>query len=364
MFCTHRIVIRVRHTRVLKLSTILLSAGLLSSVVIGCHQAPSPEVMATVNGKQILQADLDRIYKQSLGDSAQAPSKEEAELQRLNILHQMIQEEIEQQRAAKLNLVATDEEVDAKLTDMKVPLTQEEFDRQLKEKNLTLDDLRKEIRRTLTRNKLVNKEIESKINITDAEISNYYNAHKSGFNLIEPDYHLERIIVTNEPAQQTTNLQNNKATNDADAKKKMQMLRNRLDSGEDFSSVAARFSEDPNSSSNGGDLGFVPDSNLRVDSLVYDAITKLKAGQTTDTLPIYRVEGSSKKVVGYQIFLLLEKRPAGQRELNDPRVQNGIRQQLRNSHAQLLENAYSEMLYNEAKIHNYLAEQVLHDGGK
>ncbi len=342
----------------------LLVAAVFALTLSGCNKAPSPEVMATVNGKQIMQADVDRIYKQSLGDSAQAPSKEEAAIQRLNILHQMIQDEILQQRAAKLNLVATDEEVDAKLTDMKALSTQEEFDRQLKEKNLTLDDLRREIRRTLTKNKLVNKEIESKVNITDAEIGNYYNAHKSDFNLIEPQYHLERILVTNEPSQQAANLQNNKATNDADAKKKIQMLRNRLDSGEDFGSVAARFSEDPNSSSNGGDIGFVYESQLHADGEVYNAISKLKAGQATDTMPVYRGEGPGRKVVGYQIFELVEKRPAGQRELNDPRVQQGIRQLLRNNHAQLLENAYSEMLYNEAKIHNYLAEQVLRTGAK
>jgi peptidyl-prolyl cis-trans isomerase SurA len=356
--------VHLRYSATLTVSTVLLAAGLISFSVTGCHPVTSSEVMATVNGKQIMQAEVDRIYKQSLGESAQAPSKEEAAIQRLNILKGMIQDEILQQRAAKLNLVATDEEVDAKLTDMKALSTQEEFDRQLKEKNLTLDELRREIRRTLTKNKLVNKEVESKVNITDAEISNYYNAHKSDFNLIEPQYHLERIVVTNEPSQQTPNLQNNTATTDADATTKVQMLRNRLDSGEDFGSVAARFSEDPNSSSNNGDIGFIYESNLQSDSEVYNAISKLKAGQVTDTLPIMRGEGPNKKTVGYQIFLLVEKRPAGQRELNDPRVQQGIRQLLRNNHAQLLENAYSEMLYNEAKIHNFLAEQILRDGAK
>ena len=301
---------------------VLIVSAALSFSVAGCHQAPSPDVLATVNGKPILQADVDRLYKQSLGDTAQPPSKEVAAFQRLNILHQLITDEILQQRAAKLNLVATDEEVDAKLTDMKALSTQEEFDRQLKEKNLTLDDVRRDIRHTLTKNKLLNKEIESKVNITDAEITNYYNAHKSEFNLIEPQIHLARIVVTNEPAQQVTNLQNNKANSDADAKKKMQMLRSRLDSGEDFASVAAKFSEDPSTSSNGGDLGFVNESQIRQeDAGDFDAINKLKAGQTTDILPLYRTEGNTRKVIGYAIYLLVEKRPAGQREMSDPRVQ-------------------------------------------
>lgn len=347
-------------------SAVRLSAGVVSLGIAlalsGCNPAPSPEVMATVNGKQILAAEVDRVYKQSLDASAPAPSKEEAAIHRLSVLHGLIQDEIMQQRAGKLNLVATDEEVDAKLTDLKAPFTQEEFDKKLKERNQTLDALRQDIRHELTKSKLVNKEIESKINITDSDISNYYNAHKSEYNLIEPNYHLARIVVTGQPAKQVTNLQNSKATNDAEARKKIQQLRSRLDSGEDFASVAAKYSEDPSSATNNGDLGFVSESQLTADPEVFAAIGKLKAGQSTDILPIVQTEGNAHKTVGYQIFLLIEKRPAGQRELSDPRTQNEIRQLLRSNQAQLLQSAYLEMLYNDAKIHNYLAEQIYRQG--
>jgi peptidyl-prolyl cis-trans isomerase SurA len=318
--------------------------------------------MATVNGKEIVAAEVDRAYKQSLDASAPAPSREEAAIHRLTILHGLIQEEILQQRAAKLNLVATDEEVDAKLTDLKALSTQEEFDKQLKDRNQTLDDLRRDIRRQLTQSKLVNKEIESRINITDAEISTYSQAHKSEFNLIEPQYHLARIVVTNQPSKQVTNLQNSKAGNDAEAKKKIQLLRSKLDAGEDFASVATKYSEDPSSASNNGDSGFVFESQLRTDPEVFAAIGKLKAGQTTEILPMVQGDGNTRKTVGYAIYQLLEKRPAGQRDLSDPRVQLGIRQLLRNNHAQLLQDAYLEMLYNDAKIHNYMAEEIYKNG--
>jgi peptidyl-prolyl cis-trans isomerase SurA len=341
---------------------VLLSSG-IALALSGCQHTPSPEVLATVNGKEIAAAELDRIYKQSVDPAAPAPSKEEAAMHRMQLLHGLIEDEILQQRAAKLNLVATDEEVDAKVTDLKAPYTQEEFDKQLKERNQTLDDLRRDIRHQLTESKLVNKEIESKINITDAEISNYFNLHKDEFNLIEPQYHLGRIVVTNEPAKQVTNLQNNKAGNDAEAKKKIQTLRSRLDAGEDFGSLATRYSEDPNSSSNGGDSGFVYESQLRTDYPdVFAAVSKLKAGQTTEILPMIQGTANNRKTVGYAIYILYEKRPAGQREMSDPRVQLQIRQTLRNLHAQLLREAYFEMLDNDAKVHNYLAEQIYKNG--
>ena len=349
------------------LPAVVLIAGMFSTSIVltlsGCKHAPSPEVLATINGKEILASELERIYKQNLDPSAPAPSKEEAAMHRLQLLHGLIEDEILQQRAARLNLVATDEEVDAKVTDLKAPYTQEEFDRQLKERNQTLEDLRRDIRHQLTQSKLVNKEIESKINITDGEISNYFNAHKSEFNLIEPQYHLGRILVTNEPSKQVTNLQNNKASNDVEAKKKIQALRSRLDAGEDFGSVATRFSEDPNSSSNGGDSGFVYESQLQAEYPdVFAAVSKLKAGQVTEVLPVIQGTGPGRKTVGYAIYMLYEKRPAGQREMSDPRVQLTIRQTLRTSHAQLLREAYFEMLDNDAKVHNYLAEQIYKNG--
>ncbi|MGA7859139.1 MAG: SurA N-terminal domain-containing protein, partial [Terracidiphilus sp.] len=174
----------------------ILAGGLFLAVLSGCHRAPSPDVMATVNGKEIMRAEVEKYYKASLGDNPQEPSPEQADIVRLNILHQLIEDEILQQRAAKLNLAATDEDVNAKLTEMKAPYTQEEFDRQLKQRDITLDDLKRDLRRSLTKEKLLNKEIESKINITDSDISNYYTAHKAEFNLIEPQYHLAQIVAS------------------------------------------------------------------------------------------------------------------------------------------------------------------------
>jgi peptidyl-prolyl cis-trans isomerase SurA len=268
----------------------------------------------------------------------------------------MIEDEILQQRAAKLNLAASDEDVNAKLTEIKAPYTQEEFNKQLQQRNMTIDDFKRDLRRSLTTTKLLNKEIESKVNITDAEIGAYFTAHKADYNLIEPRYGLARIMVTGAPSPQTSNLQNNKASGDADAKKKIQTLRNRLESGEDFSTLAMQFSED-NTAANGGDMGFVLESQLRTDPEAYNAISKLKPGQYTDVLSI--ADPSSRRIMGYAIYKLISREPAGQRDLNDPRVQQSIRQGLRDGHAQLLKNAYFEKLHDEAKVHNYLADEIL-----
>jgi len=105
--------------------------------------------------------------------------------------------------------------VDAKLKEMKAPYTDDQFDERLKANHTTLDDLKHNLRRTLTINKLLNKEINSKITVTDSDVANYYNQHKAEFNFIETQYHLAQIQVTNMPSPQPGNLQNSKATNDA-----------------------------------------------------------------------------------------------------------------------------------------------------
>ncbi len=337
-------------------------AALAIAGAAGCHRTHGPDVVATVNGKPIMRTEVDQLYQNNLGDSQQQPSKEQGNIVRLNIIRQLIDEEILMQRAAKLNLTATDEEVDNQLNELKAPFTQEEFNKRLADKHLTLDDLKRQIRRSKTEDKLLNKEINSKINVTDADIASYYNAHKSEFNLIEPMYHLAQIIVTSQPLpqqQQTSNLQNNKATNDAEAKKEIEMLHNRLESGEDFGLLAQNFSERPDTASNGGDMGFVSESQLHSSPDVYAAIAKIKPGQITDVLPVYDAQ---HKTVGYAIYKLLDKEAAGQRELNDPRVQQSIRSQLREARSQLLRNAYLEMLRDQARVENYFAESIFKNG--
>jgi peptidyl-prolyl cis-trans isomerase SurA len=347
----------------------LLLTGAMLTLAAACNRSVGPDVVATVNGKEIHRAELDRQYqilKISQGDNPQNPSPEQASLERLAVLRQMIDEEILLQRAAKLNVVASDEDVNAKVTERKACCTQEEWDKQLKLHNETMDDFKNDLRKQLTESKLINKEIDSKINITDAEITNYYAEHTADFNFIEPRYNLARIWVLDAPSAQTTNLQNNKASNPADARSKIQALYQKLENGEDFGTIALNFSEDKDTAPNGGDMGFVTESQIHENASpeIYDTISKLKPGQFTGILPINGAPVQKSKPIGYAIYKLISKEAAGQRTLNNVQVQQEIRTRLRNGHAQLLSTAYREMLRDDAKVHNYLADQILREGAK
>ncbi|HEY1271235.1 MAG TPA: SurA N-terminal domain-containing protein [Terriglobales bacterium] len=333
------------------------------SLGVGCQSGKEGgDVVAKVDGRRIYRADVDKYYVNQTSGTEQQPAGEQATSLRLGILNDLIENEILMRRAEKLGLLATDEEVDRKLTEIRSPYTQEQFDQRLKDKKITLDDFKRDLRRSLTRDKVLNKEITSKITISDQDISNYYNEHKADFNIVENRYHLAHIWVTTQPDAQVHNLQNNKAQNEADARKKIQMLVNRLDSGDDFATLAMNYSEDPQTSANGGDLGPIPESGLRnTDPVTRDAVMKLKPGQYSPILTVTDPVG--KKPAGFRVVKLLEKAMAGQRVLNDPRVQQTIREQLRDRREQLLKAAYYETLRDQAKVENYFAQQVVDSAG-
>ena len=345
-----------------RLVLVVLSVSLLA-VSIGCGtKMAGDDVAATVDGRKIYRVDVEKYYENQTAGSQQQPTGEQATSLRLSILRELIENEMLMRRAEKLGLLATDDEVERKLNEIKSPYTKEEFDARMKEKKLTLDDFKRDLRRSLTVDKVLNKEVTSKINISDQDISNYYNAHKSEFNLVEPQYHLAQIFVTTVPNPQVHNLKNDKAQNEADARKKIQMIVNRLDSGDDFGTLAMNYSEDTETSGNGGDLGFTPESSLKnTDPVTRDTVTKLKAGQYSPIITV--VNPMTKQVVGFRVVKLIAKETAGQRELSDPRVQEAIRSQLRDRREQLLKAAYYEVLRDQAKVENYYAQKVLEGNG-
>ncbi len=349
-----------RGTSIAIVSVLAMTLFLLFTLT-GCNTSKETEgVMATVNGRKILRTEVDKYYNNQTADAPQKPVDEQADTLRLNILKQLVDNEILMQRAEKLGLLATDDEVNSKLAEIKAPFSQQDFDKRMSDRGITLADFKADLRRSITVDKVLNKEITSKINITDGDITAYYNQHKAEFDLIEPQYHLAQVLVTTQPNPQARNVAN-KAQNDAEAKKKIQVIENRLDSGEDFASVAMNFSEQPETAQNGGDLGFVPESSLKGDKTAYDAINKLKPGQYTGVLVV--ADPNSHQVFGYRVVKLISKEQAGQRELQDPRVQQAIREQLRDRREQLLKAAYYEVIRDEAKVENFFAESILKKAG-
>jgi peptidyl-prolyl cis-trans isomerase SurA len=347
----------------MNLGAALISAGCLAlSLSIGCQfeKPVRDDVAATVDGENIYRSDVEKYFQNQTAGSTQPLSEEQAAGLRLSILENLIDNQILIHRAGELGLLPTDEEVERRFKEIKSPYTDQEFLERLEERNLTLADVKSEIRRSLAADKVVNREITSKVNITEPDIAAYYNQHRTEFNLIEPHYHLAHILVTTAPDPQGRNP--NKARSPAEAHKKIETVLSRLRAGEEFSTLAMTYSEDSATSANGGDLGIVPESGLKqTDAVTRDSIMKLKPGEYTPVIPV--VDPAGHAITGFRIVKLISVEPAGIRELSDQRVQQDIRQQLEDRRAQLLKTAYFEVMRNQAKIDNYYARDVLASRG-
>lgn len=327
---------------------ITLATLALVAVLAGCKKTPPANVAAAVNGRSITYADLEKQYSIQFPQSGSpAAADDGVQINKLETLRAMIDQEIMMQRAEKQSLLAPEADVEAEFTKLKSPYTQEEFQKQLTAKKMSVEDLKSDIRKKLSIEKVINKEITSKINITEKDIAGFYAANRASFNLAEPTVHLAQILVTPSPDAEFRNLKNDKAQNDDQARRKIQNIEQRLRNGEDFSMLAQNYSEDPGSASNGGDLGFVAESALsKASAELRKMISGMMPGQVSAVL---------KTGEGYRILKLLSREPAGQRELNDPRVQQTIRETLLNRKDQLLRGAYLEAIRNEAQVENYLA---------
>lgn len=344
-FCTNGHVV-ARTFRPCRVSAALLT-GLIFGIA-GCHRAAPAGALAEVNGAPISTArvdEYDRLHPQAF-------SGETGEQRRLDVLGQVIMEEILEQRARKFHLEATDEDASEKLTEMKASYTQEEFQQQLREANLTIQDMQSQVRRELTIDRLMNKDVFSRINITDADLSTYYTSHQDEFNFSEPHYHLARIVVSALPEQLSTGPSASEKQSREDAQRTIQMVHLRLQEGEDFASLANSLANIKTAAITGDPDIALTQSQLDADPPLRESISKLLPGQATDVL-------QSPDGEQFAIYKLLFREPAGLYGFGDPRVQQYIREKLRAQRAELLKTAYLDMLRYQAHIENYYAESLL-----
>jgi len=337
-------------------------AAMVFAAAAGCNKEArhAPDVWAVVNGKEIKREEVDKYYRTRVNPEGQEPSLEESLSQKLNVLDELINNEILLEKAKKLNLEASDGEVEDKFTELKSPYTEDEFQRRLKDQAMTVEDLKLELRRQLSIQKLLNREVVAKITITDQDVSDFYNANKAQFNVAEPQYHIAQIVVTPRKEQQIRNRKNDDATNEAEAQRKVKMLTDRLNSGADFAQLAMDYSEDLNTAGTGGDLGFVPESALnQSDPALKKAVVALKAGQVSQPIQVQPKDGPR-----ILILKLLTRESPGLRGITEPQVQQTIRDTLRNRKEQLLRLAYLAVARDGAQVKNFLAEQVIEAAGK
>lgn len=267
---------------------IVFSIGIFPFNVQAADAVVVDRIVAVVNDDLITLFDLNqtfRPYEKNIKALGYGPEREREALFKLraDLLNQLIERKLADQVIKNNNIEVSEQEIDAAFERLKEArsLTDAELRAGLAQQGLTLEEYRKNLKQQLLRNKLVNREIKSKIVITEAEIKDYYDAHPEKY-AGELKYHIWNIFIripefAGESAKHL-------------ALEKMEAVVSELKQGRPFESLAV---DDPDSpmAPKGADLGLFKLDELSPE--LQEAVRSMKAG---DFSPILKTD------VGYQII--------------------------------------------------------------
>jgi peptidyl-prolyl cis-trans isomerase SurA len=338
--------------------TCLVVSGLvLAGCATGGSEANENTVAATVNGRNIMMQEVERMVNQQAGGNAAALPQLQVAQARLTVLDGLIQREVMFQRAEREKVLPTEAQIDGAIAQQKeqTGMTQEDFEKNLRAQNMSLETLREEARKNLAISNLQDK-YSGKITISDREVEDFYNNNRPSF-VNKRGVALAMIMV--DPADNSSTGIKDDAKNEADAKLKIDSIYQQLQGKADFATIARARSEDVNSLRSGGDIGFASEEDLKDNGFPPELIASfLGPMQVGDYTQPVSFRGK------WYIFKLADKRLQTENmTLESPGVRQQITQALTNQRKQILNAALLEVAMSEARIVNNLAANMLNNPG-
>ena len=262
-------------------------------------------VVAVVNNDIILNSDIEQalsVAATALDEQRYSPSQRQQILnkQRQRILDQLIYDKLTDQQVKRDHINIGDDEVNATIERIRSvnKMSDQDLRRALELDGISYDDYRKQIKDRMLRTRLVNREVKSKIVITDEDVKAYYDAHQSeygGHTKLELSHILIRVPSEAGPTEKERALNQ---IND---------IYKQLQNGEAFDKLASQYSEAPSAQRNGY-LG-VFDINQLSDK-IQQAVQKLGPQQFSKIVETDQ---------GYQIFYITSLTQSGAKPLEEVR---------------------------------------------
>ncbi|TKC89672.1 molecular chaperone SurA [Trinickia terrae] len=293
----------MKKLRLATLAASLAAAATLLPVASASAQAmgsPSGQtadsVAAVVNNDVITQRELDErvglITRRLQQQNAPVPPLQQL---RVQVLNQMVLERIQLEKAKEDGIQVGDAQVQTTLQRLAQAnnMQLEMYRARLEAEGVPWSVFTRDARTELTLSKLREKEVDSKITVSDAEVANYIASQRGPAAKVQLDLRMEHILVKVPDNAQQADL--------AAAQTKAQaILQQAMASGAKFESLAKDNSQAADAK-NGGDLGFLPPSKLPADFA--SAASQLRPGQVNPEL----IRTSD----GFEIVKLVDRR-AGQ----------------------------------------------------
>ncbi|HTL76586.1 MAG TPA: peptidylprolyl isomerase [Casimicrobiaceae bacterium] len=261
------------------------------------NPVPLDRVLVVVNDEAVTQWDMNeqrRILLSQMQASKVTPPP--PDILDKQVLERLIVERAILQYAKETGIRVDDTTVERTILRVaeENKLSPEEFRKALARENVPYENYREDIRRQITIQRVRDREVDSKVSVSDAEVDNYLAtvASQAGG---EDEYHLSHIYIT-VPEQ---------ASPDAveASRKRAEQALAEVKSGKDFAEVAAAYSSAPDATS-GGDLGWR--TRARLPTVFADVVQNMKPG---DVSPVLR------STSGFHLVKLV-----GERNRNQPTV--------------------------------------------
>jgi len=265
------------------------------------------KVVAVVNEEVITQKDIDQLlsvlYAQYVHVYKDDELLDKMEEVKRGILGRVIEDKLILSRAKELNVRVTEGEINEKLEQVKSGFeSEDEFYMTLETQGITIEDLKNRYKDQIMMKKIVDFEIQSKVNVLPSEMRKYYEGHREDFKLDER-YKVRHILIR---AEDEVSLEL--------VELEMRDIYNRLAAGADFSELAKRYSEGPNKDT-GGDVGYIRRGDMLEE--LDEVIFKLRLGEYSNPI---------KTGLGYHILKVEDIVNAGYVSLED--VQPDIKRML------------------------------------
>ncbi len=215
---------------------------------------------------------INTVLAQMEKQGVQLPPRAALEKQ---VLERMITDRLQMQLAAQTGLRVDDAQLDKTIERIaeQNKLTLPEFREALEKEGIIYRKFREDIRGEIIRARLRDREVDSRINITDAEIDNFLTTQASR-NEAQDEFEIAHILVRAPEEGSPEELQKLRAKAEEALKK--------LKGGADFAQVSASYSDAPNALE-GGNLGWK--TSTQIPALFYDALKLMQPGEVS---PIMR----------------------------------------------------------------------------
>lgn len=272
------------------LSVLLVLAGLATLMAAPARASQTLDrIVAVVDDDIIMESELvERVATVRVRMREQNTPMPPEEALKQQVLERMIVESIELQMAERSGIRVDDNRINDTLENIarQNNMTTEQFRRTVVDEGISWRGLRDQIKRELVVGQLRQRKVGGRIQITDQDVDNFLNSEVGKTNLA-PDYRLGHILI---PTSTDGDLA-------ATEEKALQVYRE-LQSGTDFSQLAAQYSAGEQALQ-GGDLGWRKAAQL----------PELFA-TSAETLQVNEVAGPFRTPGGLHLIKLLARRGA------------------------------------------------------